>query len=483
MARFNHFYINACGADMVLACEAGLWHSGLIFMRELLKLSLPVVLGFLGIMFMSVVDILAVGRVSAVATGAVGVGTSVFNWAFLFAIGLLSAMEYLSSHAQGAGDRERGRRILAQAVRVSYGLGLFLTVLLLAASRRLEWFGLNEQVLVPSQRYLEILSWSILPGLLFTAFRSHLQAMAITRSAVEAIVLGNIINAVLNYMLVFGNWGAPRLEEVGSAWATVIARVFMAIWVGWDIIRREGSIPWAHDREEMARLWKVGLPSALQMTFEVGVFAFSTTLAGRLEPSLLAAHQVVLNIASVAFIVPFGIGSATAVLVGRALGEGKPALAVSHGRQGIALGVGFMVTSAVLFTVVPGVLISVYTDQADVIAAGLSVISIAALFQLSDGAQAVTTGALRGASDTRSSAISNLLGHWGIGLPLGVYLCFYAGKSLPGLWMGLATGLTAVAAALLWSWRRREKILLATVGGDRGSSVFSSVVASEGSAQ
>jgi MATE family multidrug resistance protein len=124
--------------------------------------------------------------------------------------------------------------------------------------------------------------------------------------------------------------------------------------------------------------------------------------------------------------------------------------------------VGFMMSSALLFTFAPGLLISIYTDQEDVIAAGLSVISIAALFQLSDGAQAVTTGALRGASDTRSSAISNLLGHWGIGLPLGVYLCFYAGKSLPGLWTGLAIGLTAVAAALLWSWRRRERILLAT---------------------
>jgi MATE family multidrug resistance protein len=217
------------------------------------------------------------------------------------------------------------------------------------------------------------------------------------------------------------------------------------------------------DREEMRHFWRVGLPSALQTTFEVGVFAFSTTLAGRLEPSLLAAHQVVLNIASVAFMVPYGLGSATAILVGRAIGEKNPRLAVQQGRRGIALGVGFMSGTAILFSLLPAPIVAIYTNQTSVISASLGIIWIAAVFQLSDGAQAVATGALRGASDTHSSAIANLLGHWGLGLPLGIYLCFFAGRSLAGLWIGLAVGLTAVAVGLLVAWRRREFALLQDV--------------------
>jgi MATE family multidrug resistance protein len=363
----------------------------------------------------------------------------------------------------GSNDGPLARKLLAQGVRIAVQLGALLTVLLLIAAQHLDVFGLNPEVLAPSKIYLQVLSLSLIPGLLFTTFRAHLQSKHVTRSAVYAIVTGNLVNIVLNYMLVFGNWGAPRLEAEGSAWATVIARVIMAAWIGFDIARREGGIPLELDREQMRRLWKVGLPSALQTTFEVGVFAYSTTLAGRLAPQFLAAHQVVLNIASVAFMVPYGIGSATAVMVGRSLGEGNPEAAILHGRRGITLGVGFMATTAILFFFAPGPILALYTDQVDVISASLGIIWIAALFQLSDGAQAVATGALRGASDTRSSAFANLIGHWGIGLPLGYYLCFHAGKSLTGLWLGLAVGLTAVALGLLLAWRRRERQLKCAV--------------------
>jgi MATE family multidrug resistance protein len=429
-------------------------------MRELLRLALPVVSGHLGIMFMSVVDIWVVGRVSAVALGAVGIGTSVFSWFFLFAIGLLSSLEFLISHALGEDRPERAQKYLTQGLLLSLFLGFLLNGLLLFASNHLEVFGLTPEVIEPSQRYLRILSYSLVPGLLFTTCRAHLQSKQITRPAVLNVILGNGVNLVLNLILVFGLLGAPRMEAEGSAWATLVARWVMASGMVYAVAREERGLSLRYDAKEMKQIWRLGLPSALQMTFEVGVFAYSTTLAGRLSAELLAAHQVVLNIASVSFMVPYGIGSATAVLVGRAMGQKNSALAVHVGRLGIGLGVGFMATSALVFFLLPRPILALYTDQPEVISAALSILWIAALFQLSDGAQAVATGALRGVSDTRSSALANFIGHWGIGLPLGYTLCFYAQYSLMGLWAGLAIGLTAVAVFLLFAWRRNERRLL-----------------------
>jgi len=430
-------------------------------MRELLRLALPVVGGHLGLMFMSVVDIWVVGRVSAIALGAVGIGTSVFSWFFLFAIGLLSSLEFLISHALGERRPERAKKYLTQGLLLSLFLGVLLNGILLFASNHLDLFGLTPEIIEPSQGYLRILSFSLVPGLLFTTCRAHLQSKQITRPPVLNVIFGNGVNLILNLILVFGLWGAPRMEAEGSAWATLVARWVMALGLISVVAREERGLSLRYYAEEMKQIWRLGLPSALQMTFEVGVFAFSTTLAGRLSAELLAAHQVVLNIASVSFMVPYGIGSATAVLVGRAMGEKNSELAVQVGRLGIGLGVWFMAASALVFFLLPSPILALYTDQPEVISAALSILWIAALFQLSDGAQAVATGALRGVSDTRSSALANFIGHWGIGLPLGYTLCFYAQYSLMGLWAGLAIGLTAVAVFLLFAWRRNERRLLA----------------------
>ncbi|MFL5812899.1 MAG: MATE family efflux transporter [Bdellovibrionia bacterium] len=423
------------------------------------ELALPVIISYLGIMTMGLVDLICVGRVSPAALGAVGVGTSIFSWFMIFGMGLLTGLDYLVAHAYGAGKKHDAHLSWAQGFWVSWILGAPMTLALLYVSHHLEWFGINPEVIAPSRDYLFILSLSLIPVYLFASSRQFLQAQGIARPAAVILILSNVMNALANWVLVLGHAGFPAMGATGSAYATLIARVFMVaamFGVHYLYDRRKDhhfekyGIPF--DRESMRKLLKLGIPSALQMTFEVGGFAFSTTLAARLASEALAAHQIVLNIASMTFMVPLGISSATAVLVGREMGRGDKSAAAKVGWKGLAMGVGFMAISSLCLLLFSTRLIELYTTNPSVHAMAMNILLIAALFQLSDGAQVVASGALRGLADTKTSMIANLLGHWGIGIPIGIALCFSYGRGLTGLWTGLALGLTAVAACLVWRW-------------------------------
>jgi MATE family multidrug resistance protein len=210
----------------------------------------------------------------------------------------------------------------------------------------------------------------------------------------------------------------------------------------------------------MRDLIRLGVPAALQMTFEVGVFALATGLAARWTAQDLAAHQVVLNIASLTFMVPLGVGAATAVLVGQSIGKKQVHEAIRMGWKGFALGVGFMSLSCAALLLFSDSILHLFTHDERIVWVGKSILLVAALFQLSDGTQTVGTGALRGLGDTQGAMFCNLVGHWLIGLPIGIYLGFYLGWGLKGLWIGLSLGLTAVAVGVLVQWFRKTKLAL-----------------------
>jgi MATE family multidrug resistance protein len=208
------------------------------------------------------------------------------------------------------------------------------------------------------------------------------------------------------------------------------------------------------DWDRIRELARLGLPAAGQMLLEVGVFATSTLLAGRLAPEALAAHHVLLNIAGTTFMVPLGMSSAGAVTVGQAIGSGDPQDAKRSGWLALALGAGFMGLAAVMLLAIPRQLIGIFTTDPTVFAVAVPLLFVAALFQLFDGIQVVATGILRGAGDTRTPMLVNLVGHWLLGLPTGYVLCFLFGFGITGLWIGLSLGLTAVAVVLLAFWAR-----------------------------
>jgi MATE family multidrug resistance protein len=281
------------------------------------------------------------------------------------------------------------------------------------------------------------------------------------RSVMFALVSANIVNAVVNYLLIYGHAGFPRMGVSGAAAATVFSRLYMAAFLFCAIIvaeRRNTSglfdVPLAIDWRRSWRLLQLGGPASMQAVLEYGVFAAATALAGRFAPAQVAAHQIALNIAAVSFMIPFGLSSAAAVRVGHAIGAREITAAARSGWTAILIGVTFMSCAALAFVTVGKYLIGAFTTDQSVLDVGVRLLLVAALFQLFDGLQGVTTGVLRGVGDTHTAMRWNLIGHWVVGLPLGYFLAFNRNWGVVGLWVGLSAGLITVGAVLIAVWTR-----------------------------
>lgn len=428
-------------------------------LRPMLELAAPVVLAELGWVTMGIVDTLMVGRISADAIGAVGLASMLFFAIAVFAMGLLLGLDPLVAQAYGARRIDECHRWLVDGVWLSAIVSVPCVAVTLALDASLVLWGLPPGVLVLTRPYLAVLTWSLPPLLLYVSFRRYLQAMNVVRPVMLALVAANVVNAVANWLLIFGHLGAPAMGVRGSAYSTLAARVFLAGWLLVTIVLHEATTTprlrdtrLAFDAARVRRLFRLGLPAAGQAVLEVGVFAAATALAGRVSASALAAHQVALNMASFTFMVPFGVSSAAAVRVGHAVGRGDARAMRAAGWTAILIGVGFMSLSAIAFLTIPHALMRAFTDDRVVIDTGTTLLFVAAVFQLFDGLQAVTTGALRGLGNTRTAMLWNLAGHWFIGLPLGYTLCFTLGLGVVGLWWGLSAGLMVCGVALLVVW-------------------------------
>jgi MATE family multidrug resistance protein len=444
---------------------------------SLLRLAVPVILAELGWMAMSLVDTMMVGRVNAVAIGAVSIGGTIFYAVAVFGMGFLLGLDYVVAHAVGARDLERAHRALLLGLCVSVVLTALLTVFLVLTVPALELVGIRTAVLAETVPYLRALTWSLLPLLWFTCLRRYLQAMGLVTPVMVSVISANLINVIADWALIFGHLGLPALGAEGAGWATFASRVYMlaalAVFTVMHARRHRtglldhgpGSLTRV-DVERLRELVRVGLPAAVQTSLEVGVFAAATALAGRLPPVSLAAHQIALSAISFVFMVPLGLSSAAAVRVGRAAGRGDAIGVTRAGWTALVVGAGFMLGSGLVLVLVPDTIMRIFTTDASVITTGVSLLLVAAVFQLFDGTQVVLTGVLRGIGDTRTPMISNLIAHWFVGLPLGAVLCFGMGWDITGLWLGLSIGLISVAAVLTTVWSRRA----AAMAGNRAVS-------------
>jgi MATE family multidrug resistance protein len=422
----------------------------------------PVVLAELGWMSMGVVDMIMVGRLGPEAIGAVGIGSSLFITVAIFGMGLLLGLDTLVAQAFGARRPEECRRWLVHGVYLSLLLVAPLAALSQLVISSLELWRLDPAVFTLARPYLQVVSWSLLPLLAYTTFRRYLQATNFVAPVTFALVSANLINLAGDWALIFGHLGAPALGTVGAAWATLGARVYMAaVLVAAVVWRRRGAgrASWRLEPARLRRLAGLGLPAALQVTLEVGVFATATALVGRLQAAAIASHLIAMNLASVTFMVPLGVASAGAVRVGHAVGRRDAAGVERSGWTALLLGALFMSCAALAFVLFPRALLGLYTREPRVIETGVALLLVAALFQLFDGLQAVGTGVLRGLGDTRTPMVANLAAHWFFGLPVGYALCFVLGLGVVGLWIGLSLGLIVVALALLATWLRRLRAL------------------------
>jgi MATE family multidrug resistance protein len=432
----------------------------------MLSLATPVVLAELGWVTMGIVDTVMVGPLGPGAIGAVGFAGMLFFAIAVFAMGLLLGLDPLVAQAFGARRIDECHRWLIDGIWLSAIITLPMLAATAAVDASLGSWGLPPDVLAMTRPYLAIINWSLPPLLLYVAFRRYLQAMSIVRPVMTALVLANVANVIVNWALIYGHLGFPALGVPGSAYSTLLSRIFMAVWLFGAVMSHQRSqstrliaTPLRFDRGRVQQLFALGLPAAGQSVLEVGVFAAATALAGRVSADALAAHQIALNIAAFTFMVPFGIASAAAVRVGQARGRGDNAGASTAGWTAILIGVAFMACAAAVFFAAPRPLLLLFTRDEAVVATGVGLLFVAAVFQLFDGLQAVTTGALRGLADTRTPMLWNLAGHWLIGLPLGYTLCFLLGRGVTGLWWGLSAGLMICGVALLITWGRASALL------------------------
>jgi MATE family multidrug resistance protein len=350
-----------------------------------------------------------------------------------------------------------------QGIGLALGLTLPLTALVIAAGGQLSALGVQPTVARLAKPYVEAIAWSLGPLLLFTAFRRYLQATDRLGPILFALISANVVNALTNWILVFGHLGAPVLGVRGSGWATTASRIYMVTVIAASALasdwrRRLWFVPQL-EVARIRRLLALGFPAAMQATLEVGVFALATTLAGQFAPTDLAAHQIILNVASLTFMIPLGLASAAAIRVGHALGRGDPEGAARAGSTAIALGAALMLVCGLTFLLVPRTILIAFTNDPAVIPTGLVLFMVAAGFQLFDGLQGVATGALRGAGDTRTPMLVNLLAHWALGLPVGYFLAFHGGLAVLGLWVGLSLGLVTTAVILVRVWVMQARTL------------------------
>lgn len=420
-----------------------------------LRLAVPLAAQQLGLVLMGLVDTAILGRYHPDALAGAGIGNSLFFAVSCLGLGVVLGLDPLLSQALGAGERWRTRHILDGGLAVAIRLGALLALVILATPYALTLAGVEPAVADEARVYVFARALGVVPFLVQVSYRAWLQAHGVTRPLLVAVVVGNLINAGLDLALVFGvpALGVPAMGALGAALATTLVTLATAAYFGLVVrtVAREQPAPPAGTvlgPPPVRALLAVGAPIGLQLAAEVGAFALASVLAGRLGKVPAAAHQVAIQLASTSFAVAMGVGATAAIRVGLAVGAGDHRAARRAGLTSLGLGAAVMSSSALLFVLAPGPLARLFGTDPEVLTAAAALVQIAAVFQLSDGAQAIAAGALRGAGDTRAAFVANLVGHYLLGVPIAIGLGFGAGLGAPGLWWGLSAGLTATAIGL-----------------------------------
>jgi MATE family multidrug resistance protein len=430
--------------------------------RALLSLAGPLVLIQVGSMLMGVVDTIMVGRVSPQALASVALGNMYFFAISIFGMGVLFAIDPIIAQALGARDDLAVRRGLQRGLVLSLALTVPITLVLLTAGPVLKLVNQPAEVIPDAATFVYLNALSLWPFYVFVVLRQTLQAHRRLLPIAITIVVANLVNVALNYMWIYGHFGFPAMGVRGSAWATVTSRWLMAIMVvalGWRTLKPllHSVAPNLLDIRPLTRMLKLGLPIGAQMMLEGGAFNVMALLMGWLGVAQVAAHQIALNLASLAFMVPLGVSSAAAVIVGHAVGRGDPGGVRRSTIASLAVGAGFMLCTGALFIGAPELLAGLYTRDAMVLALAALLLPLAGLFQVFDGLQVVAIGLLRGLGDTRMPMIINVIGFWCVGIPVSLWLGFGLDYGAVGLWWGLVVGLIIVAVFLIARIRQREK--------------------------
>jgi MATE family multidrug resistance protein len=424
-------------------------------LRETFTLAVPMVLVQVGIMLMGFVDTVMVGHVSGDVLAAVGLGNIYFFNITIFGTGTLMALDPLVAQAIGARDDRSVASATQRGAILALGISVVMILAMLPSASVLRFLGRRESLIDEASAYLIISATGVIPFFAFVVFRQTLQALGRIKPIVWTIVLSNLLNAGLNWVFVYGHLGSPAMNARGSAIATAISRWVMALallfFARHDLLPRfRPLVPGLTDRTALLSMLKLGAPIGAQQMLEALAFGAVGVLMWRLGDNELAAHQAAINLAALTFMVPLGVGAAASVRVGRAVGAGDAGGARAAAHAAYVCGVGFMCLTALVFLAFPRPLATMMASgDASVVAIAATLIPVAGVFQVFDGAQAVGAGVLRGLGDTKVPLISMLGGYWLIGLPVSMWLGFHTLMREVGLWWGFVASLGIVAVFLL----------------------------------
>ena len=434
--------------------------------RTALLVAAPLAAANLGQMAMQVTNAVMVGRLGAVSLAAAGLGNAFNATLLMTAQGLLTAVAPLAAHAIGAGDNPEAGQVAGGGMIVAAALAAPMIAILIVLPRLLSGLGYETNLVTEIGRFLWAICWGV-PGFLGAAvLRFRLIAAFRTRIVMVIPLLAVPLNVALNWVLIFGHCGASALGSAGSGYATAIVQwltllsfaVYMLIAKAWISVSIGRGV-----LRQISSILRLGLPIAAMRGLEIGVFVMTGVLMGVVGADALGAHQLVFNVGGVCFMVPLGLSQAATVRVAYQLGQRAPAAARRGAYTALALGASFTMAAAVLLWTAPRMLIGFYLDLTDpanqgVLAIGLQLFAIAALFQLFDGVQVIAAGALRGYRDTAVPMVIAAIGYWAIGFAGGWLLAFPFGLGAAGLWLGLALGLAVVAISLTLRLQSRARV-------------------------
>ncbi len=447
--------------------------------RYNLKLSFPVILGMLGHTFVAFADNIMVGQLGTAELAAVSLGNSFVFIAMSLGIGFSTAITPLVAEADGASNKKDAKSALKHGLVLCTLLGLSLFVLILLCEPVMYFMKQPPEVVALAIPYLELVAFSLVPLIMFQAFKQFSEGLSQTKYPMYATIIANVVNIILNYLLIFGTFGFPKLGIIGAAIGTLASRIIMVIFI-WTLLKKKKKF---HDyvtgfnfrsieKKVIQKIVSLGFPSALQMFFEVAIFTAAIWLSGVLGKNVQAANQIALNLSSMTFMVGMGLSVAAMVRVGNQKG-----LRNFGELRRIAQSIFFLtllleIVFAGLFLLGMNWLPTIYldvddivnkADNTEVIYLAAKLILVAAFFQISDGIQVVVLGALRGLQDVKIPTFITFIAYWLIGFPISYYLGLYTELKSVGIWIGLLLGLTASAIMLYIRFNYLTKRLIVKI--------------------
>jgi len=438
------------------------------FYKRNLVVAVPVMLSQLGQVLVSQVDNMMVGVLGTVELAAAAFANSVFVIMMIIGMGFSFGLTPLVGHAWSRKDHATTGTLLRNSFFINTVLAIILSFVMIVVSFFFDYMGQDAEVVALAVPYYRILVVSFLPFLWFFTFKQFAEGMGNTMNAMVITLAANVVNVILNYVLIFGHWGADAYGLNGAGYATLISRIMMPI--AFFFVLRYRKVFWRYwvhawnsriEKESIISLIKVGTPISMQMLLEVTAFAFTAIMAGWLGVIPLAAHQIAIGLASVTFMIVTGVSSATTIRVSHQYSQGDYLGMKRAANASFHLVLVFMLFTALSFILLRFQLPELYSKDQAVIDLAANLLIMAAIFQLFDGMQVVTLGALRGLADVKHAMIYSIIAYIFISLPLGYIFAFTLGWGVVGLWVGFIGGLSTASIFFYTRFRKLYKALLA----------------------